>query len=156
MDERGAVDLDELAEAVRARSGLEHVTGADIERLVADRQSQRFQISEGRIRARYGHSFDRPIRYEPSEPPPELYHGTTAEAAETILAEGLEPGQRQYVHLSPDVPAAREVGRRRASEPVILRIDTVGCMKAGGRFYEAAPTVWLSGQIPPECITRVE
>ncbi len=156
MDDRGGVDVDELVEAVRSRPGLETLTRADVERLVADQQSQRFQISEGRIRARYGHSLQRPIRYEPAEPPPDLFHGTTPEAAETVLAEGIEPGQRQYVHLSVDVPAAREVGRRRAPEPTILRVDTVGCMKAGVRFYAASPTVWLSGPIPPECITRVE
>jgi len=156
MDERGSVDLDQMTEAVRARPGLQDVTREQIERLVAGPQSSRFAVSGGRIRARYGHSFAQPVVYEPAEPPPQLFHGTTPEAVEAMLAEGLKPGQRQHVHLSVDTPTAREVGRRRSSHPAILAIDTACAAKAGVRFYEASPIVWLSDPIPPECITRYE
>jgi len=156
LDERGAADLDALLEGVRARPGFETVNREQIERLVGSGPgAARFEITGGRIRARYGHSLDRPIQYEEAEPPPLLFHGTTPETAAQVLAEGLKAGQRQRVHLSVDTPAAREVGRRRCRNPVILRIDTESAAKAAVRFYRGGPAVWLSDDIPPECITRI-
>jgi len=157
LDERGAVDLDVLTQAVQQGPGFGDVTREQIERLVASGPAAaRFEITEGRIRARYGHSLEQPIAYEPAEPPPFLFHGTAPETAEAILADGLKAGQRQRVHLSVDTPAAREVGRRRSRNPVILRIDTEPAGKGGVRFYRGGPAVWLADDIPPECITRAE
>ena len=156
LDEYGAAGIEELVAAVRARPGLESNTRERIERHVTDQSPPRFEILGDRIRARYGHSFAQPIRYEPADPPDVLFHGTSPETAETILTEGLKPAQRQYVHLSSDTPTAREVGSRHCPEPVILQIDTVSACKGGVQFYPAGPTVWLSDPIPPECITRAE
>jgi len=156
LDEQGAADLDALTEAIRGRKGLEGVTREHIERLAASGPAaQRFEVLGNRIRARYGHSLPQAIQYEEAEPPEHLFHGTTPEGAEKVLAEGLRPADRQRVHLSIDTPAAREVGRRRCPDPVILRIDTAGARKAGVRFYHAGPAVWLSDEIPPGCIARV-
>ena len=157
LDERGSADLDALVEAVRGQRGFAEVTREQIEALVASASaSQRFEIRENRIRARYGHSLAQPIQYEPAEPPEFLFHGTTPEEAEKILVEGLNPGERQRVHLSIEMPAAREVGRRRCETPVILQIDTASARKGGVEFYRGGPAVWLSDAIPPECITRAE
>jgi len=156
MDEDGTVGLDELAEAVRTRPGLESMTRGEIERLVTAQSPPRFEILGDRIRARYGHTLPRQVRFEPADPPETLFHGTTAEVAEHVLTEGLQPSGRQYVHLSVDTPAAREIGQRHTPQPVILRIDTESARKAGARFYPTGPAVWLSDPIPPECITRLE
>lgn len=157
LDDRGSADLDAVVEAMHARPGLETVTRDKVERLAAtDEGAARFEIQGDRIRARYGHSLTQAIQCEPGDPPADLFHGTTPESAEQILAEGLKPGDRQRVHLSVDTPSAREVGRRHCTDPVILRIDTAGAAKAGVRFYPAAPTVWLSDEIPPECIFRAD
>ena len=157
LDAEGAADLDALTAGIRARHGFEAVTRAKVEALAsAGPGAARFEIRGDRIRARYGHSLPQAIHYEPAEPPADLFHGTTPDVAAQILDEGLKAGERQRVHLSVDTPSAREVGQRRCTDPVILRIDTAGAAKAGIRFYEAAPTVWLSDEIPPECITRAE
>ena len=157
LDEQGSADLDALAEAIRAGPGFEGVDRQQIEALVSSGPAaQRFEILGNRIRARYGHTLPQVIQYEPAEPPEFLFHGTTPQSAEPILAEGLHPMDRQRVHLSADTPAAREVGRRRCPDPVILRIDTVCAQKGGAKFYCGGPAVWLSDDIPPECITRVE
>ncbi len=157
LDARGAADVDALLEGIRRRPGLENVTRDQIEQLVRSGPgAARFTIEQGRIRARYGHSLEQPIQYKPADPPEILFHGTTPEAADDILAEGLTAGQRQRVHLSVDTPAAREVGRRRCPDPVILQVDTECASKAGVRFYRGGPAVWLSDAIPPECITRAE
>jgi len=157
LDERGAADLDALVEALRGQRGFAEVTREQIEALVASEPAnRRFEIRENRIRARYGHSLAQPIQYEPAEPPELLFHGTTPEEAEKILGEGLKPGERQRVHLSIDMPAAREVGRRRCETPVILQIDTASARKGDVAFYRGGSAVWLSDAIPPECITRAE
>lgn len=157
LDEQGAADLDALTQAIQSRPGFEDITRERIERLTTTgAAAQRFEIRENRIRARYGHSLAQEVRYEPAEPPEYLFHGTTPEAAQQALTEGLKPVDRQRVHLSIDTPAAREVGSRRCPNPVILRIDTATARQADCRFYEAGPTVWLADAIPPECITRAD
>ena len=157
LDARGAADFDALLEGIRSRPGFDRVTREQVEELVRSGPgAARFTIEGDRIRARYGHSLEQSIQYEPADPPAMLFHGTTPEAAEQVLAEGLSAGQRQRVHLSVDTPAAREVGRRRCDEPVILQVDTECASKAGVRFYRGGPAVWLADDIPPECITRAE
>jgi putative RNA 2'-phosphotransferase len=156
LDEQGAADIDELLLRIRTRPGFASVTHEQIEQLAAGPSAVRFEVRGNRLRARYGHSLPQLIQYEPATPPADLFHGSTPEAAEQILAEGLKVVQRQRVHLSVDTPAAREVGRRRCPDPVVLRIDTACAAKAGIRFYHAGPAVWLSDDIPPECLSRVE
>jgi len=157
LDEQGSVDLDALTAAIRGTPGFDSVARHQIESLVsAGPAAQRFEIVGNRIRARYGHTLPQAIEYEPAEPPEFLFHGTTPDSADAILAEGLKPVERQRVHLSVDAPAAREVGRRRCPDPVILRIDTVCAQKGGAKFYRGGPAVWLSDEIAPQCITRAE
>lgn len=81
-------------------------------------------------------------------PPAILYHGTAKRFLNSIMAEGLKPMSRQYVHLSADVETAIQVGKRRDSEPVILQINTSGALKAGIKFYHANEKVWLCKEIP--------
>jgi len=151
------VDLDALTAAVTSTPGFESATRQKIVGLVsAGAAAQRFEIIGNRIRARYGHTLPQTIAYEPADPPEFLFHGTTPDSADAILAEGLKPVERQRVHLSVDTPAAREVGRRRCPDPVILRIDTVCAQKGGAKFYRGGPAVWLSDEIASQCITRVE
>jgi putative RNA 2'-phosphotransferase len=156
LDEKGATDIGELLQRICARPGFASVTREQIERLAAGPSAVRFEVRGNRLRALYGHSLPQLIQYDPATPPADLFHGSAPEAAEQILAEGLKAVQRQRVHLSVDTPAAREVGRRRCPDPVVLRIDTAVAAKTGVRFYHAGPAVWLSDDIPPECLSRVE
>jgi len=157
LDERGLVPLDALVQALRGRHKFSDVTREKIERLVVSGPTgQRFEIVGESIRARYGHTLRTAVRYKPAQPPPVLFHGTTPEGAREILAQGLKPRERQRVHLSSDEAAAREIGLRRCPNPVILRIDTKGALKAGVQFYGAGPAVWLCDGIPAQCIARAE
>lgn len=156
LDDQGAADIDELLQRLHARTGFAGVTREQIEQLATGLSAARFAVCGNRLRARYGHTLPQLLQFEPAAPPADLFHGSTPQATEQILAEGLKAMQRQRVHLSVDTPAAREVGRRRCPDPVVLRIDTACAAKAGVRFYHAGPTVWLSDDIPPESLSRVE
>jgi putative RNA 2'-phosphotransferase len=92
------------------------------------------------------------INYEEGTPPAVLYHGTAKRFLDSIKKEGLKPMSRQYVHLSEDTETAKMVGKRRDSDPVILRIDTAEAMKAGVKFYRANDKVWLCKQLPSQFI----
>ena len=155
LDARGFADLDAIVQGVCARPGLEKVTRKSIERMVMEGDAAlRFEIAGGRIRARYGHTLPQPIQYDVAEPPELLFQGTTPEETDRATKEGLKAKDRQRVHLSIDVPAAREVGQRQCPDPVVLQIDTVCAAKAGVQFYRAGPAVWLSDDLPPESVTR--
>lgn len=111
---------------------------------------RRFQVEGNRIRASYGHSLARPIRYEPCTPPSLLYHGASPDALRSIRREGLKPMERQYIHLSPDPETAVRVAARHAEHPAVLEISAAEAHAAGVEFYRADEAVYLAKQIPPE------
>lgn len=153
LDEAGWTSLAELLTGLRQhRSEWQALTEADVQAVLERPGKKRFERQGGRIRALYGHSVDKPVAKEAVEPPAFLYHGTTATTARIIRSEGLKPMQRQYVHLSTDRETAREVGRRRAEEPVILTIRAGAAYRDGHRFYHGNQSIWLADHVPPEYI----
>lgn len=157
LDDAGWTSLEDLLAGLRRRRpDLGIVTKADIDLVLAQPGKQRYELKDGRIRALYGHSVPRKIEKQPATPPSVLYHGTSPAAAEAILAEGLRPMRRQYVHLSVDVETAVIVGRRKARAPVVLVIDAAGAAAAGHHFYPSQDEVWLSDPLPPVFISRWE
>lgn len=144
LDERGCVDLGELAEALG-------VPEEAVREVVARDPKGRFVIERNAIRATYGHSIDVEAPGEAVQPPAVLYHGTPRRAVEAILREGLRPMGRQMVHLSVTRQEARVVGRRRDTEPAILRIDARAAHDAGIEFRRSG-SVYLAPRVPPEFI----
>jgi putative RNA 2'-phosphotransferase len=150
LDAHGWARLDDVLAGVRAHRGFVDVTAADIEALARGGSRRRFEIVEGRIRARYGHSTSDRIEHAAGEPPDILYHGTARRAVSSILRDGLNSGDRQYVHLSGTEALAREVGRRHDPHPVVLVIDAAAAARAGIVFRPAGEEVWLVDAVPPE------
>jgi len=148
LDPGGWVDVGELLTALRAH-GLP-LDRADLELVVASNDKQRFALDDAgkRIRASQGHSVPVELGYAPQAPPDVLFHGTPARNVAAILTEGLHAGGRHAVHLSPDVPTARRVGKRRG-RPVVLRIDAAGMAADGIVFTRSANGVWLVEAVPP-------
>jgi putative RNA 2'-phosphotransferase len=136
------------------RQGM-NVTLSDIERVVADSEKQRFEISPSRdhIRARQGHSVDVEAGWAAADPPPWLYHGTVERFLPSILAEGLVSGARHHVHLSPDIATARQIGSRRG-KPVILAVRAGALAAAGAPFFLSSNGVWLTDSVPKEFLER--
>jgi putative RNA 2'-phosphotransferase len=147
LDPHGWAAVDDLLTALAAaglpltRAELEHVVATDDKRRFA------FDATGTRIRASQGHSVPVDLGYEPVAPPPELFHGTVDRFLEPICREGLRPGGRHAVHLSPDPATARTVGARRG-RPVVLRVDARAMAADGWLFRRSANGVWLVGAVP--------
>lgn len=157
LDEYGYTDLNGFLAAMnRVHRFNPPITEATIRDIMAHSNKQRFAIENGRIAALYGHSVPGIIKHKRATPPKILYHGTARRFLPSIMKQGLLPMGRQYVHLSSDIPTARQVGLRRDNRPVILQIDTVAASKAGINFYIGNQDVWLAPTIPPKFLSQAK
>jgi len=155
LDAQGWTDVDELiAKANAAGVALDRPALLEI---VATSDKQRFTLSPdgSRIRAAQGHSIDVDLDLPPAEPPAVLFHGTARANVDAILAEGLRPGRRRHVHLSPDVETARRVGMRHGA-PVIFSVDTARMHTDRLLFWQADNGVWLTDSVNPAYLMLVE
>jgi len=156
LDDEGWTSLSEVMEILRGLPNFRWATRADVMTVVEEGTGdgkRRFQVEENRIRARYGHSLARRIRYQACVPPSLLYHGTSPGALESIHREGLRPQGRQYVHLSPDFETALRVGARHAERPVVLTVHAAEAHLAGVAFYQAEEAIYLAKHIPVEFLS---
>lgn len=145
-DPEGFVPLDDLVEALDylGKSASEE----QVRQVVEEDPKGRYEIAGGMIRATYGHSYDIAESGTECVPPETLYHGTPRHNIEKIMREGLRPMQRQWVHLSGTINEARQVGRRRDSNPAILTVEAQDAHEASITFRKAG-SVYLAEQIPP-------
>jgi putative RNA 2'-phosphotransferase len=155
LDEAGWADVDDLVRAL-ARCGVA-VTREQVEHVVATNDKRRFSFDATgrRIRASQGHTVPVELGYRPAVPPPALFHGTPVGNVATILADGLRPGRRHAVHLSPDVATAHAVGARRGHH-VVLYVDAAAMAAEGFRFSCSANGVWLVDHVPARFLTALE
>ena len=124
----------------------------DIEAVVYDGEKQRFEIEDGRIRARYGHSFPIELGVDPTEPPEFLYKGVSPKEVEGILSEGLTPIDRQFVHLSFESEVAAQMGGGRGRPSEVIRVAAQEAHEAGIAFFDCGPTM-LTEQVPAGFLT---
>ncbi|MFC0532149.1 RNA 2'-phosphotransferase [Phytohabitans kaempferiae] len=153
LDAQGWVAVDDLLAALAAHGAS--VSYAELDAVVAGNDKRRFAVRAGaggraEIRASQGHSVPVDLGLEQMPPPPVLYHGTSATALPSIRARGLRRGERHHVHLSPDLPTALAVGRRRRGAVAVLEVDAAAMAAAGYAFYRSANGVWLTDHVPPE------
>lgn len=153
LDDEGWVDVDKLLLALEQQWGK--LTLDDIYDVMNHSDKKRYEIKGEKIRAFYGHSFQKKIKKNPVKPPQFLYHGTARRFVDSIMKDGLLPMQRQYVHLSEDIETATRVGGRHDAHPVILKINAQQAYNDGVLFYEANDQVWLSEIIIPQYIEKM-
>jgi len=161
MDQEGWVSVDDLVEGIRKRwrnadlyswVRREHVIA-----IAALDPKGRFELRNGMIRARYGHSAKLNLRlsYPRDHSSRTLFHGTAPENLDSIMREGLKPMKRAFVHLSLSPEDACEVGRRHSSKPVVLVIDAECLRKHGIEVLVASRSVRLAKYVPSRCISRI-
>lgn len=154
LDPEGWVSLPELLDAVHL-SGPRWagVSREDLQEMVQSSAKRRHEIDGDRIRALYGHSTPGRIMREEADPPELLFHGTSPTVWADIRTDGLRPMGRQYVHLSTDVAAAREVGCRKSPTPVVLTVHAKTAHDhAGVHFWQGNEQVWLADFVPAKFI----
>ena len=156
VDPYGWVDLESVAEVVAKRYGLTKSQALKlIKELEKTDAKKRFEIKEGRIRARYGHSIKVETKWsEEGEIPTVLYHGTSRSSLNSILKEGLLPIKRREVHLSKSVKDAIEVGKRHDKNPVVLKIRADEMIKEGYQIRKKGE-VFTADFVPPKYIEVV-
>ena len=155
LDDDGWASVEALVTALRqADPAWTELSRATVAEVIASSDKQRHELVGDRIRALYGHSVGGNLRRQTATPPPELFHGTSPQAAVVIESEGLKPMGRNYVHLSVDEATAEAVGRRKTANPVILTVDAGAAHADGVVFYAGNEKVWLADVVPARFVTK--
>lgn len=156
LDEGGWVSLDTLLASLRRLGlGWEQLDRSDVHRMIDGSSKRRHEIAGDRVRALYGHSLPGRLSKDPAEPPSQLFHGTDHVAWQTIKEEGIRPMGRQFVHLSVDVPTAKEVGLRKSRLPIVLAVDAAAAYLEGVPFFVGNEAVWLADSVPAKYVVEV-
>lgn len=154
LNDEGWVSVTELLE--KANQHGKALSHADLMRVVAENDKQRFRLSDDglMIRASQGHSIKVDLALNPTQPPNVLYHGTATRFLDSILKEGLIAKSRQQVHLSADKDTALKVGQRHG-KPLILQVDALKMVEQGVLFYQSDNGVWLTDYVSAEFLQVV-
>lgn len=120
----------------------------ELKEIVETNNKQRYEFSEDmtRIRARQGHSVHVDVELEEKLPPDVLYHGTGEQSLASILEQGINKGNRLYVHLSETSETAVNVGKRHGM-PGVLVIDAKRMAEDGHKFFLSRNGVWLTDYV---------
>lgn len=146
LDEHGWANVEELINGIN-NTGRK-INMEVLEEIVRIDNKQRYSFNENKtlIRANQGHSIPVDVELKEEEPPEFLYHGTADRFLKSIMAEGLKPMSRLYVHLSKDVETANKVGKRHGV-PVILKVYSSQMSQDGIKFYLSENGVWLTRKV---------
>ncbi len=154
LDEHGWVSLEGLLVGLRMKGRLlTELTEEQILLVTRSSQKQRFELSDGRIRALYGHSVKKDVKHQARRPPELLYHGTHDKALARIREEGLRSMHRQHVHLATSPSYALSTRTRKKEDPVLFKIQAERAFEQGICFYQANDVVWLAHFVPPQFLS---
>jgi putative RNA 2'-phosphotransferase len=153
VDAEGFVRMDDLLDLIAERQrSLDWVDAEHVEALVGREGRRRFEIRGDKVRATYGHSFERPVRYEPADPPELLYISVARTKLAELRSRGLHPVGRQYVHLSEDPKEADEIGRHHDPTPTLVTIQAKAAQEKGVVFHHPADGIYLVASLPPDLL----
>lgn len=155
LDEHGWANVEELINGINNTGRKIDIT--ILEEIVRTDNKQRYSFSEDKtlIRANQGHSVPVDVDLKEKEPPEFLYHGTADRFLKDIMAEGLNPMSRLYVHLSKDIETANKVGKRHGN-PVILRVYSGKMNQDGIKFYISENGVWLTKKVDVKYLEQMK
>lgn len=156
MDKHGWVNIQELITGINGE-GKYNVTRQVLETIVSADEKGRYRISDDgqRIKCCQGHSIPWVELELTKLPAPEvLYHGTTTEAKEQILASGgLQKMQRHAVHMHGDFKLAwKSATRRKNKSPVVLKLDARKMQADGIELGVSENGVWCAESVPSHYI----
>lgn len=157
MSSDGWVNVEQLLINTNESKNLENVvlTKNFLDEVVLLSPKQRFTYSSDGlyIRANQGHSLkDIQIDFEEVTSMNTLYHGTTHANINSIKEKGLLKMNRNYVHLSPSVDIAIEVGKR-YGKVVVFEVNINKMLLDGYKLYKSKNNVYLVDTVPCEYLT---
>lgn len=153
MDIQGYAPVEEILEGLQQK--FDDVTEEEVVDIVEGTEKRRFELKDGKIRARYGHSFPIDLGLETVEPPEFLYYATVPGQVRAIATGGIRPHDRQYVHLSLTSEIAAQVASNRTETPVVFCVKAQEAARSGVEFYDRQP-VMLTREIPAEFVELVQ
>lgn len=127
----------------------------ELNEIVDTNDKKRYEFSEDKkkIRARQGHSINVDVELKEETPPNTLYHGTATRFLESIYKNGINSGNRQYVHLSKDEETAIDVGKRHGT-PFVIQVDAKKMNEDGIVFFLSNNGVWLTQFVDKKYIKK--
>lgn len=158
MDHHGWVDVQELLQKIN-EAGRYRISREILEEIVRTDNKGRYRFNEdgSRIKACQGHSVswvEPELQYGP--PPAVLYHGTTAQSYEKILASGaISKMSRHAVHMQSDESKAWQSAKRWRKTPVVLKIDAARMAEDGAVLGVSDNGVWCTETVPTCYILEV-
>ena len=150
VDDEGFVRLDELMRVMHEQRNLGWVEHKHIDALLSGQERTRFEVRDGNIRATYGHSFNRPVRYEPIDPPEHLFLGVPRGKVADLRTSGVKPSGRQYVHLSANKDDALQIAKQQDPEATLVTVLAQEAARSGIPFHLPAEGIYLAARVPPE------
>lgn len=150
LDEHGWANVEELVKGVSEKYLFDI---GILEEIVRTDEKQRYSFNDDHtmIRANQGHSIPVDVELKEVVPPEYLYHGTGMKYVGLINRDGLISKSRLYVHLSGDIETATDVGKRHGV-PFIYRVQSGAMYRDGFSFWQATNGVWLTKNVPAECL----
>ena len=156
MDPRGWVDVQQFVNAIKSKQRrFRWLRAYHIVAIIKTDPKGRYEYKDGYIRATYGHTIDVDLDF-PRDVPEKLYYPATEEEEEFLKEGGLRPADRMFVHLSATLESAVEAGKVRSPRPVVFEIDAEKASADGVQIMHAAPTIYITKEIPPEYMVEVE
>ncbi|MGQ9587817.1 MAG: RNA 2'-phosphotransferase, partial [Thermoplasmata archaeon] len=157
MDRQGFVDLRAFVSALQRKQRRYHwLRPHHVIAVIETDNKGRYEYRDGKIRATYAHSFEVELDLPTGGTPDKLYYPTTQEEVDIVLETGLKPSDRKMVHLSRGIGDAVNAGRVRTELPVILEVDARTATNDGLVIQKAGRTVYLTNEVPPKYLTRIE
>lgn len=156
LDSHGWAEVDALVRGIQ-QTKAPAFSRETLEEIVRTDSKQRYAYNEDhtQIRASQGHSIPVDVELKKVRPPEFLWHGTGEKYTASIEKHGLIPKSRLYVHLSRDMDTAIAVGKRHGT-PVVYQVASGEMGRDGYGFYLSANGVWLTKEVPPEFLKRLE
>lgn len=160
VDSKGWADIYEIVEGIKKKDRrFWWLRRHHLEAIALTDPKGRFQldVEKKKIRATYGHTINVDLSDLPYDDIPEtLYYPVSKEEVDVVLTNGIKPTDRKFVHLSYSYEDAFVAGKHRTDNVIILAVSTRCCEKKGIRIHRAAKTVFITSNIPSECITIPE
>ena len=157
MDGKGWVDIKELIHSIGSgRSGFRWLKTHHIEALADTDPRGRYQIDGGMIRATYGHTIDVTLDDLPEAELDEFFYPVSEEEADMILEGGLQPADRKKVHLSGSIQKAKEAGKVKIEDPIILKVNGKKARDDGLKIYHAGTDVYITERIDAKYLSKVD